>query len=273
MKFEITDNANRKNSGLSLLSSGLGGSETEQTLNDLRYTIIEITKQVRAEEEAKGFDKQAVMFVDKDPRKPLERVNPFGQVEIVARVNMAEMLKFIFKSLIDRSPRKKGRYVSEHVVFVNNVEVATNPQQFAKYLEGLDFLSRDEIRFVNLAPYARKLERDGNSRGQNGKKIKQRENKKKNRTNLGTGKVFLPNGTYYLTARAAQQKYGKNAFIQFSFVDGGTVHGGNENMLGGDRVYKKGTRKGKPYFYPSIVVKVIGSAIKSSAEASAPSEG
>jgi hypothetical protein len=242
----------------------------ELTLKDLRNTlklmIIETANATFEEELALGFDKGATVFVDKNPRKLLADVDPFGRVDIVARQNMSEILMYIYNKIIEKSPVKTGKYISENVVFVNNIQVADNPAQLKSYLEGLDFLSKDKIRFVNLAPYARKLERYAVTKD---KKAVPKINKKKDRSYLGSDSL-LPNGVYALTSRLAISQYGKNAFIQFSFIDGEQISGVATSAKGAAiNRYKNGKgsgrkssdRTGKSYFYPSITVSVIGSAI------------
>lgn len=238
------------------LESDINGEVTlKDTLVMLQNTIKTVTKTVLKEEQDRGFDKDPTIFVDGSPRKPLELVSPFGEVDIISKQDLGPILIEIYTLILKRSPVETGYYYFNNVVFLNDTEIASNKQELINYLKANpNFQSSDKIKFINLAPYARKNERMAVVAGRKGTK---KVNKRKNRTYLGAGTVYKPNGVYVLTERAVARKYGRLAFIRFGFTDGGAIQG----LKGNNRTYKTGTRKGKPYFYPTITVSVVGKNI------------
>lgn len=262
LKIDIEVTEKGKKAPQYTLISDLDGQQTlADSINFVKQTLIAVAKNALDEELDKGFDKKYVTFVDDKVSKNTQSVNPFGKIEYVARQDLTKILLEIYTLILKRSPVATGYYYFNNLVFVNNREVASNKQELINYFNtNKVFESKDQIRFVNIAPYARKLERHGISNGKSKRKI----NKKKDRRLLGQGEVYKPNGVYALTAKTMEAKYGKNAFIKFSFLDGGQLDG----LSGNNRTYKTDSgvqsRKGQPYFYPSIVVNVIGTAITNS---------
>jgi hypothetical protein len=239
------------------LDSDINGELTHKDLlGVLQGTIVSTIKAAVREEQAKGFDKNPRYFVDGTTRKPLELVNPFGTVDVVAKVGISDMVLGIYNFIVLKSPITTGYYSRQNIVLVNNKNVAENEEQLKNFLKTAEFKHSDTIRFVNIAPYARKLERHGVSRGRKKPKVNKRHGKR-------LGEVNVPNGVYVLAERAAQRKYGKNAYIKFNFIVGG--ESGLSGLTGNNRTYKTNSgiesRLGKPYFYPSILVRVISEAI------------
>jgi hypothetical protein len=242
------------------IESDLTGEVSAKSLyQDIKQTLILVSKEALAEELAKGFDPKYQTFVDGSRNKKLEDVFALGKVSFVARAETSTLIAEIYKDILDLSRIKTGKYYTNNTVFVNDIQVANSELQLKNYLSSnIGFKHSDVITFVNLAPYARKLERHAVIRGNAGtKKINTKADKR-----LGSGVIYHPNGAYVLAQRKAQSKYGKNAYIKFVFKDGGTI----SNLTGPDRTYKTDSgvesRIGKPYFYPSIVVRLIGEGIK-----------
>ena len=77
------------------------------------------------------------------------------------------------------------------------------------------------FRFVDIVPYARKLETEGRTAGRLSPRLEKSTDKKK-RSGMY---VLVPNGTYYLTFRNIQRKYKSAAFIKFEWVNGGDLAG------------------------------------------------
>jgi hypothetical protein len=78
------------------------------------------------------------------------------------------------------------------------------------------FDEKDRIRFINTAPYARKLERDGVTAQRQKAKIG-------NGSRVSRGvrsKIRVPNGAYALAARAVRAKFKGNSGIKFSLIPG-----------------------------------------------------
>ncbi len=254
IKVEITE---RGRSGTVFAVTDPDGNVTnEGNLLFLRDALVETAKEVLKEEESRGFDPKATKFVDGVPNKKFEQVSPFGSIEIVARADLKEVIQFTYRGIVERSKIVTGEYANNNIVTYNGTEVANNSAELEAWLNtNPPFTSRDRIRFINTAPYARKLERHGITR-QRSWKVKNAKADKRLK-----GLVLIPNGVYVLTARAASAKYGKNSFVRFSFVSGAEI-----NLTGSNRTYKTDSgvesRKGQPYFYPSILISVIGSGIK-----------
>lgn len=241
----------------------------ELDLNTIKGTLIYVAKTALKEEIAKGFDKQHITIVDNSPYKKEEQVKPFGKIEYLARINLRDAILFAFESVLMRSKVLTGKYKTSHVVTYNGYEVARSYGELLRWVDTVSFSSKDRIRIINIQPYARKLERygitaDGST---------QRKRKAGKGTPSELVGMLIPNGAYVLSARATDRKYGKFAYIGFTFVDGAEAgltnsvykkDSSSKHFRAGNRkrTLKNGSRVGKPYFYPSILIKVVGSAIK-----------
>lgn len=244
--IKVTENGRRRPDYT--LNSDLNG---EITLKDLleftKSTLIVTADQVFKDEQARGFDKNALVIVDNRPRKPIEKVNPLGQIEFVARQNMTEILKEAYGAILYRSKVLTGRYKSSHFVFLNGIQVATDQNSLDAWLKtNPEFKQNDLIRIVNIQPYARKLERLGVTA--------QRSNRRteKSRKKKDGSRVVAPNGTYFLTARAIRAKYKRNSIIRFTFISGGSL-----GIAGSFKSGRRGRNSsGRPYLYPTLVISV-----------------
>lgn len=225
----------------------------EFTLKDLlEYTkaaLIIIADQVLTEEQALGFDKEPVLTVDGSSSKRIQDVSPLGKIEFTSRADISDIVLDTMNALITRSKIDTGLYVSSHYVFLNGRQVATNLASLEGWLQGNPTLQdKDVIRFVNIQPYARKLERYGITAQRS--KVRRVPGKKRGKP---TGNlVFVPNGTYALTARAIRSKYKRNTTVAFNFLPGSTL-GLTGSFKGGRSGKNSG---GRPYLYPSITISV-----------------
>jgi hypothetical protein len=274
LKYETVEDGVVKDTNYSIKSDLEGIDNILYLRNAIKTIFIDVTNEVYQEELANGFDPKANRFVDNDVRKDLADVEPFGKVQYVARADMYEMLLDIYERILATSPILTGRYQKNNLIFYNNTQIATDMDELVAYLAtNPAFESKDQIRFVNISPYARKLERYGITKERGSGKLhyaKLKVNKKKNRDLLGYKESYLPSGVYALEASLAKRRYGKNSFISFSFIDGGAISGVstdsgglpiNRYVNGKGNGRKSSDRTGKPYFYPCIVINVIGAGI------------
>jgi hypothetical protein len=214
----------------------------------IQSVLVVTANEVLREEQALGFDKDPIIAVDGRVGKPLSSVHPFGVIEITAKSDMKEIVLETYNSLLKRSPVLTGRYKSSHFVFLNGTQVATDLSSLTSWLgTSPNFNDKDLIRFVNVQPYGRKLERLGVTAGRT--KTRTVSNKSK-KTGVTRSRLLQPNGAYFLTGRAIRAKYKRNSVIKFTFISG--------DSLGISGSFKQ-TRRGKPgrrYLYPSIIISV-----------------
>ena len=256
--------------------------EEEQTSFEelLKYTkesLIRISTEVLAEEQARGFDKNPVTIVDNKFNAPIESVNPLGKIEFAAAQSLEEIALHIFDSIEKRSKVDTGLYKKYNIVAMNGVVIALNRNELVDYFKN-NPTSRpgDKLRFINATPYARKLERYSKYSGKSGSGVKWRKSTdKKGRSGIlrpyktkdGVKEalhVLAENGTYYLSARSALNKYKRNAFIKYESLPGNYLGIENLVIIGSNgkplrRTYKK---QGTPYLYPTILVYVHETGIK-----------
>ena len=162
---------------------------------------------------------------------------------------MSEIVLETYNALLYRSKVLTGAYKSSHFVFLNGIQVATDLPSLDSWLKtNPQFKNSDTIRFVNIQPYARRLERYGVTAQRS--KVSRRDPGRKGQK---TGNlVLIPNGTYYLTARAIRSKYKRNSIIKFAFLPGTSL--GLSGSFSGGRRGKNSS--GRPYLYPSISISV-----------------
>lgn len=234
------------------IDTDLDGDLTLQDILDwTKQALIVISDQVLTEEQAIGFDKEPIITVDGRNNKPIQSVSPLGQIEFTSRRNISDIVLETYNALLFRSKVLTGRYKDSHYVFLNGTQVATNLAGLDAWLKSNpEIKDSDTIRFVNIQPYARKLERYGIT-AQRSKTSYRETGKKKGKG--GSGKFALvPNGTYQLTSRAIRSKYKRNSIIKFTFLPGSSL-GLSGSFKGG----RKGRNSsGRPYLYPSIVISV-----------------
>lgn len=246
IKVEISENGRKKPEYS--LDTDLNGEVTLQELLEFtRQSLIVIADATLTEEQTFGFDKEPVLTVDGITGRPIQKVNPLGQIEFTSRINIEDLLITTYSALLDRSKVDTGRYKSSHYVFLNGAQVATDLDTLNNWLNtSPEFKNSDIIRIVNIQPYARKLERLGvTAQRSNPKTSHRRGDKTKSKP-----KVIVPNGTYALTVRAIKGKFKRNSNIRFTFLPGSSL-GLSGSFKGG----RKGRNSsGRPYLYPTIVI-------------------
>lgn len=232
-----------------------GDLHGEFSLADLlaftKQSLIIIADTVLREEQDIGFDKNPVVVVDGRLNKPVINVGPLGSIEFIARADMNVVLLDIYTNLLEKSPVLTGEYKSSNYVFWNGKQVATDLNSLQSWLDTSPaFDDKDLIRFVDIQPYARKLERLGVT----AQRQQSRTSKSTRRGKATVVRVKQPNGVYYLTARAIRSKYKRNSIIQFEFIPGSQLG------LKSSFASKKG-KPGRTYLYPSILISVQESGV------------
>ncbi len=245
--FSVTENGRRKPEYT--LDSDLNGEVSLQDfLEWTKSVLIVVADEVLKEEQALGFDKSPIVVVDNKVGKAVRDVNPFGQIEFTSRVSVDQLLIDTYIGIMGRSPSLTGRYKSSNYVFHNGQQVATDEGSLKSWLASSpNFNPTDIIRFVNIQPYGRKLERLGVTFGRQRPRSSTTKNKK---TGESRTRLLQPNGTYFLTARAIKSKYKRNSSVRFGFIPG--------SGLGISASFKTGrpgkNSAGRTYLYPSITI-------------------
>jgi len=140
----------------------------------------EINEAKQINRNALGRDPPVKVFVDGREGAELEAVKPDGI--IVAEFELVtEVLVWIARQLEQHSPVKSGLYRRSHIVLADGVEIVASE----------DVLAAKEYVFINVVPYARKIERGSSSQA--------------------------PDGVYQAVAALARQRFGNVARITFSY--------------------------------------------------------
>lgn len=141
-------------------------------------------------------------FVDGRPTTQLTLVNP-DRGEILFRFKLAsEMFEWIDAQLVLHSPVLTTRYARSHVLFSDGAE--TDP---------LAPKEGDQFIFLNVQPYARKIEGSDNRKPQSS---------------------MAPNGVYEVVAALANRRFGNLAQIRFGYrawSDGAVIYNPNKFAL------------------------------------------
>lgn len=263
----ITVTESGRNARVFDLGNDFSGTKSlEELLEFTRRAQINIAKEVLKEEQSRGFDKKPRVRVDNVFGRREEQVRYFGKIEYFAKVDISLALLQMYDLLVERSPIVTGQYRSGNLVFVNGQEVARSKGGLRRYVvskasEG-GFKANDEIRFINVNPYARRLEKLGVRRGTRGKFAGQNQiaGGRRRRSRATGDSIKQPNGAYYLSYRVFRNRFRQIAeFMRFSFMPNGT-NGIFVKPAGNFRTSFK--KDGRPYLYPSIVIKLSGEGIK-----------
>ncbi len=249
------------------INSDLNGEVTlKQFLDFTKRTLLTIARDTLIEEQGKGFDKKPIVVVDGNVRKPILNVSPLGKIEFVStKVVATDVIIRTYKNILEKSPVDTGQYSESNYVFFNGTRVATNITELEAWVKTkTDMKKGDTIQFLNVVPYARKLERLGTVKGKSRRKLVKSRDKQKR-----SGETILgPNGVYFLCSRIALRDYKNNLKIRFEFVLGSSIGPGNFPAIGKNgkplrRNYKPSKLRPKnsgPYLYPSIkmVIQEVG---------------
>lgn len=218
---------------------------------DIRKLQVRIAREVLAAEQAKGFDPKPRRIVDRRYDAPLEAVKPFGVIEFVARGDVLAVARWIYQQLKAKSPVLTGRYRSSHIIMVNEAALRGTLDELR------DFRPGDRIQIVNTQPYARKIEGRGKSfRG----------------GMLPALSKQAPNGVYRSVYAAARRRFGKVAFIDFTYrkLDLGVTawgyQGGGWARKDGASTQHRRKRIRRPLVYPVIKIFQSRSAMMGSPE-------
>jgi hypothetical protein len=242
-----------------------------------KETLIKVSTEALAEEQAKGFDKNPVVIVDNRYNVPIQSVKPIGKIEYVASQNLADIALFIYDSIEKRSIVRSGTYKKFNIVAMNGVVIALNREELVAYFQKNPYpKTGDKLRFINATPYARKLERYSKYSGKTGAGVKwKKSTDKKGRSGVMRSfkhkdttrqalHVLAENGTYYLSARAGLNKFRGNAFIKYESLPGQYLGIENLTIMGpkGNALRNRYKKDNRPYLYPTILVYVHETGIK-----------
>lgn len=244
-------------------------AEYEKDVVDLlRGQLVLVAKQfLKTEQDAKDFPKNDyITLVDNKLNSNERDVKPFGIIEYKTKLeDLKPVLIFAARAIFNRSPLRTGAYQDNNVLFKNNKGVAAGYLDIVSYInKETDFKPTDVFRFVNVSPYARKLERYRITRDSKGNSrvggLKQKNVKNKI--------VTVPSGTYVLSTRSIKRKFKalKNN-IRFSFIP---IHPSTVRTLdvsGKDTTgyvfanANNDSGKGRPYLYPSLTISATAEAV------------
>lgn len=160
-------------------------------------------------------------FVDGNRGGQLESVNPDRGIIVFEFELLTDVLRWIGRELVLRSPVRSGAYAKGHTLFADGSEIAI----------GERMPMADEYSFTNLVPYARKIE-IGKTR---------------------SGRSFtiqVANRIYERTAKDARARFGNIAKIEFTFrgiVGGAQI---NPRLAAGSRQHNKSALR-----FPTIIVR------------------
>lgn len=215
-----------------------------------KNSLIIISTDVLKEEQGKGFDKKPVLIVDNKFNKAITDVDPLGKIEFVARQSVKKIVLDMWDKIDEKMKRVTGNYATSGVVLFNGKQIAVDRKGLEVWLDNnTTFSDKDRIRFLNTAPYARRLERYGITKTSSGSgklKLTSRKTKK------GPTKIQQPHGAYALALRSIKSKYKKNSFMKFEYLSGSVI-----GLTGQGRSFKRGQNKGRPYLYPSIIISLV----------------
>jgi hypothetical protein len=168
-----------------------------------------------------GREPPLTITVDGRKNAPLESVNPDGGT-IIAEWELVEgLLQWIAAELVARSPVVSGAYKRGHTLFADGTEVPV----------GGRIPPADEYVFINLVPYARRIE--------------------VGKTKAGRDFVIqVPNHIYERTAKDARGRFGNQADIKFALRDATGAY-----RLRHSVGRRKDRQRGSSVSAPAIVIK------------------
>lgn len=237
------------------LSKDIDGEQTlEQLLDFVKRNLIQISVLALEEEQAKGFPKDPVVRVDNRVGKPIHAVRPLGKIEYIAKVSVESILLETYDAIESRSPFDSGAYLKSNYVLLNSKVIAKSRSELVTWMESdPEVRDKDVIRFLNIMPYARKLERLGVT----GQRTNSRQRNSKDKKKPGV-KLLAENGAYFLASRSIRRNYKGNSKITFALVPGGdlgfvTFPKTTRRGAALRRTYKK---TGRAYLYPCIKIQI-----------------
>ncbi len=230
-----------------------------KTLADLllftKNALITIAPDVLKDEQSRGFDKEPTLIVDNKFNKKLADVHPLGKIEYVARAQFREIIVETYRKILYYSPNSTGRYFRGNWVTFNGNKIADSMPSLEAWLKTkTDFTPNDIIRFVNIEPYARKLEGLGLTRQKKKPKTARRKKKKG-----GYKTVGVPNGAYAMAYSSVKRRFKKNVYMGFDLLPGNKI--GIEGPLELTRFHGKKAKEkgyaGQFYIFPTIIIRAV----------------
>lgn len=262
IKVDISVREGRGKSGQWSLDSDLSGQMTAVELAEfMKHALLTISQQALTESQSKGeFPKDPKDFlVATDGRlgKHISDVKPFGKIEFQRKVDMGEVILFIFDEIMKRSPVLTSQFYQNNILTLNGNEVGRTRSEIDSFMRTYSPKQADIFRFVNTMPYAKRLEVRGIIRGRergSGGEGKRRERIGRNRKTGGTFRA--PTGTYHLATQAANKRYRLNSVIKFKMISGAEMQiPAGVNTLTG-KPHRRKTLEGIAYIYPSVYLYV-----------------
>jgi len=226
---------------------------------DLRDELVLYAAEVYRDETKEGFPKDPIIRVDGQFNKKISEVKAFGKVEFFnTKIDLLEDILKGYDLILRQSPSgRKNRsdrfssikYKNYNYVYYNNKLVARNSDQLKSWLlriEDLGLKRGDVITFVNVVPYARKLERMGVKSGT----VRGASNRKRQRGRRGKSRagniVQKPNGAYHAAQRSMSRLMKGRAFVPAVKFEPFNI------SIGGMR--SSYVKDGRAYLYPVIKV-------------------
>jgi hypothetical protein len=159
--------------------AGLSGEEASAAI--AAYAREQLGEAQAINAQALGSVPPHETFVDGREGVPLESVRPEGG-RIVFKFDLVlDLFAWIGAQLVEHSPHLRGVYAASHIFLADGVEMEA----------GAAVPEADEYVFINVQPYARKIERGQSSQA--------------------------PDGVYEAVALLAQKRFGNVAKISFTF--------------------------------------------------------
>lgn len=244
----------------------------KDVVNILRAQLVLASAQFLKLNQDTGFFPKSdyITLVDNKLNDDIRDVKAFGRIVYKTRLgSLKPVLLQAIKSIVERSPERTGAYLANHVLFKNNIFVAKGYSEIVSFIEkeGSNELG-DVYRFVNVSPYARKLENLRVTKQVRGKyKGQHRESNIVKRKVKGKD-TTIPAGAYVLSARSLKNKYKElKRNIRFTFlpIDPGLIRQLDTSGRDTTGYVFKGTKKSpgnqRPYLYPTLVISYEKSVI------------
>ncbi len=207
-----------------------------------------------------GFPEDPIMAVDGKFNKQIMDINLGGKVEFFNQdIDIIDGLRTSYDRITELSPKGAKnpgdrfagiKYKDFNYVYLNNTLVAQNKLELNRWLEFMSsngFKKGDEIMFINVVPYARKLERLGVTSSTVGTGGRTKRTGKSRSGNL----IERPNGTYYAAQRTMKRLMTGRAFVTpVKYIPFNI-------SIGGMRSKYTPKHGGRPYLYPAVIIKPI----------------
>lgn len=266
VQVSISDN-NKQGISTRAFKADLNGVQSIRQFNkDFIQGHKKIAREALKEEQGLGFPNNPRQRIDNKFDASIEALKVFGKVEYFAPIAAPEAILNIYDAIEKRTIIGATRnLINSNRVMVNGKLAAKNRVELKLFLEKnqQSFSEGTRFTFVNVAPYARKLERRGYRKGKRGQGSSRVNRKTKSRY---TGDLIeAPNGAYYLAFRSARRNVGKvvSNFMTFRYISGSEI----SSIIPQDgrrRTFAKARRKGgvgRPYLYPAIVIELTDRGI------------